>query len=70
MEYQFSLFAKGKQLRTDADFQNAIWFQKWVDIYRHGDLVEYGGVIETFDTESVTINGGYYLREKWQLIIR
>lgn len=65
-----SAYAKGKQLQSDADFQNAIWFRLWTDIHRHGELIDYGGFIDKFDADAVWINGGYFLRKNWQLVVR
>ncbi|CAG7651552.1 hypothetical protein ACFQI7_28090 [Paenibacillus allorhizosphaerae] len=69
-DFYSNAYLKGKKLQTDADFQNAIWFNLWVDIYRHGELVEYGGFIERSNEHAVWINGGYFLRNKWQIIVR
>jgi hypothetical protein len=50
-------------LQTNADFDNAIWFQFNVSVYwPDGEILDYGGVIESHTDDSLRINGEHYFK--------
>lgn len=46
---------------TDADLQNCIYFQTVVEVSVAGEVCE-KGIIQDYSGDTVTIDGGYYLR--------
>ena len=59
----------GNTVFTDADFDNCIWFNKWVEIQSNGFVVDMGGYIERHDENNVIINGGIFGKRKWTFVI-
>jgi hypothetical protein len=50
-------------LQSTADFDNAIWFQIPVIVHwPDGEILDYGGVIESHTDDSVQINGEHYFK--------
>lgn len=61
---------KSKILLTDADFDNAMWFGWHVEVWQHGQLIDYGGKIEYHSADAVKINGAYFLKSTCEFRVR
>jgi hypothetical protein len=62
-------YAIGTVLHSSADFDNCIFFMKWIQIQKNGFIVDPGGFIEEHDAKSVVINGGFYLKDNWTFVV-
>jgi hypothetical protein len=56
-----------KQVLTDADFDNCIFFQTIVEVSFGGEVAD-KGLIQDYTDESVKINGWHYLRSNCTII--
>jgi hypothetical protein len=64
------MYTTGTVLNTDADLTNAVLFQLRVTIFQHGEIIDYGGIIEKFTEHSVTIGETRFLRETCDFRVR
>lgn len=53
------MYKKNHVLRTSADFDNVILFQIPIEAWQDGELIDYGGVIESHTEDAVKIQGSY-----------
>jgi len=52
-----------KKLRTDADFDNAVYFRSKIEVWQNGELLEDGVCIIDHSPEAVTVSDGcHYLK--------
>jgi hypothetical protein len=64
------MYTSGYTLRTSADFDNAILFQKYISVWQNGSILDYGGLIESHTDNSVKINDGRYLKATCEFRVR
>lgn len=57
-------------LKTDADFDNAIWFKTPVEVWMYGVLEENETYIESYCESSVKILDGYFFRSNCVLRLK
>lgn len=61
---------KGFILKSPFDFDNAVYFQKPVEVWQHGQLIDYGGPIQEHTENAVVINGAKYLKAVCEFKVR
>jgi hypothetical protein len=59
--------AYGQLLKTDADFDNALFFQLRIIVWQQGEIIDYGGKIVANTEESVHINDGKILKNRLRI---
>jgi hypothetical protein len=64
------MYASGRALKTDADFDNAVLFGLRIEVYQHGEPLDPGGTIESHSEEAVKIDGAYFLKSNCEFIVR
>jgi len=64
------MYQSGSNLRTSADLDNAILFRLNVSVWQDGQIVDYGGYLESFSDYSVKINGARYFRALCEFRVR
>lgn len=50
-------------LKTNVDFDNAMYFGHRIEVWQDGKIIDYGGCIEKATDQAVLINGGWYLKK-------
>ena len=64
------MFNKGFVLTTRHHLEAAMFNQSNVEVWQHGQIIDYGGRIENLSRDSITINGGKYLIDLCEFRIR
>jgi len=64
------MYKRGTVLRTDADFDHAVWFGWDVEVWQDGEILDPGGCIELITANAVKINGAYYMRRNCEFRVR
>jgi hypothetical protein len=64
------MLKSGSILRTSADFDNAMMFQLNVIVWQDGEIIDYGGNIESFTDASIRINDCHYFRTSCEFKVR
>jgi hypothetical protein len=64
------MYTTGTVLKTDADLTNAVLFQLRVTVFQHGEIIDYGGVIEELSEHSVKIGDSHFFRETCEFRVR
>jgi hypothetical protein len=64
------MYKIGFTLKTDADFDNAIFFGLNIAVWQKDEIIDYGGVIEFHTDHSVKINDAYFLKAYCQFKVR
>lgn len=65
-----SMFKRAQRIRTDADFDNAMFLAVPVEVWQRGELIDYGGPIQRHTNEAVYIQESYYLKGSCEFRIR
>lgn len=61
---------RGKEIRTDADLQNCIYFQKAIDVYISGEMDAVCFVVG-YDARVIKMKEGYsYLRSNINMFLK
>lgn len=61
---------KNKPLIFDADFDLAIILKTPVTVWQDNEILDYGGVVESYDDGTVIINGAHFMRNNCEFRIR
>lgn len=64
------MFKKGFRLKTDAQFEAAIFNKTPIIAMQDGEITDYGGVIEKQNEHTVTINGMHYMKAACEFKVR
>jgi hypothetical protein len=64
------VYKNGLILKTDADFDNAIFFGLNINVWQDNEILDYGGIIESYSKDAVRINGAYYLKATCEFKVR
>jgi hypothetical protein len=65
------MFHKGEVIQHDQDLDYCIYLKKPIDVWQHGELLDYGGIISCYTQDSVKLDhGGYFLRMNCEFRIR
>lgn len=64
------MLQKDQRILDDADLDYAIHFKQPVIVFQNGEIIDYGGVVESYTDESVRINGVYFLRRNCEIRVR
>lgn len=64
------MYKSGQPLHTSADIDNAMYFALNVIVYQAGEIIDYGGRIESQSQHSVRINDGNYLKATCEFKVR
>lgn len=59
-----------KILQHPADFDNAMFFVKKIEVWQDGEIIDYGGVIQKHNDEVVYINDACYFKGFCEFKIR
>ncbi|WP_058303350.1 hypothetical protein [Gorillibacterium timonense] len=60
----------GFLLKTDADFDNAVWLGQHLELWQQGELVHAGGIAEYNTAFWVRINGSAYFKSAYEFWVR
>ena len=60
------MYQPGFILKTEADFDNAIWMASHVELWQRGELVHQGGIAETQTAFWVRIGGAIYFKYSYE----
>lgn len=64
------MFKSGQVLKSPYDFDNAMFFGTDVSVWQNGEIIDYGGKIESLSDASVRINDVYYFIAACEFKIR
>lgn len=64
------MFAGNPWLVNRADFDNAMFMEIPVTVWRANQYVDYGGLIIKHDADAVWIAGDYFLKKEFRFKIR
>lgn len=65
-----SMFNEGKVLKEDIDFDYAIVFKVKVIVWQQDEILDFGGIIEDYNKDTVKINGTYFMRNACEFRVR
>lgn len=60
----------GYPIRTDADFDNAVWLGQHLELWQNGELVHGGGVAEINAPLWIRINGSVYFKSAYEFRVQ
>lgn len=61
---------RGQQLRTEADYDNAVFMAVPVQVWQQGAILDYGGPIQEHNDTAVRIGDVWYLKVACQFQVR
>ncbi|UUZ86193.1 hypothetical protein LJK88_23925 [Paenibacillus sp. P26] len=64
------MFSQNQFLTNQADFDNAMFLETPISVWRGNQYVDFGGVISRHDDEAVFISGGYFLKKEFGFKVR
>ncbi|MEO3943991.1 hypothetical protein [Gorillibacterium sp. CAU 1737] len=60
----------GYAIKTDADFDNAVWLGQHLELWQRGELVHEGGVPSTNTPLWVKINGSAFFKSAYEFRVK
>ncbi|MCZ8514722.1 hypothetical protein O9H85_20285 [Paenibacillus filicis] len=64
------MFTQNQRLENQVDFDNAMFMEVPVSVWRGHQYVDFGGCIQEHDPEAVIIAGDYFLKSEFEFKVR